>query len=107
MHLSLFGSAILLWRELLHHSPERTAAVLAAGTVTFVQMGLLGAVFAFADHTMFKWHFSTTQAWGFSPLQDQQLGGVFMWVPGTALFLWTAIRSVSRLWQSIEKARPA
>jgi len=40
-------------------------------------------------------------------LQDQQLGGVFMWVPGTALFLWTAIRSVSRLWQSIEKARPA
>ena len=107
MHLSLFGSAILLWRELLHHSPERTAAVLAAGTVTFVQMGLLGAVFAFADHPMFKWHFSTTHAWGFSPLQDQQLGGVFMWVPGTALFLWTAIRSVSRLWQSIEKARPA
>jgi putative membrane protein len=107
MHLSLFGSAIFLWRELLHHPADRTLAVLAAGTLTFVQMGLLGAVLAFADHAMFKWHFSSTLVWGFTPLQDQQLGGVFMWVPGTALFLWTAVRSVSRLWHSIERARPA
>ena len=107
MHLTLFGSAVYLWRELLHHARERTVAALAAGTFTFVQMGFLGAVLAFADHPMFKWHFSTTQVWGLTPLQDQQLGGVFMWVPGTALFLWTAIRSVARLWQSLEKARPA
>jgi len=107
MHLTLFGSAIYLWRELLHHPAERTAAVLAAGTVTSVQMGLLGAVLTFADRAMFQWHFGTTLVWGLTPLQDQQLGGVFMWVPGTALFLWTAIRSVARLWQSIEPARSA
>lgn len=104
MHVTLFGSAIWLWRDLLHHSRERTVAALAAGAVTFVQMGLLGAVFAFADHPMFKWHFTTTQAWGFSPLQDQQLGGVFMWVPGSLLFLWAAIRSIARLWKSIDEA---
>jgi putative membrane protein len=107
MHLTLFGSAIFLWRELLHHADNRTVPALAAGTVTFVHMGLLGAVLAFADHPMFRWHFITTQIWGFTPLQDQQLGGIFMWVPGTALFLWTAIRSVARLWQTLEKARPA
>jgi putative membrane protein len=107
MHLTLFGSAILLWRELLHHPPSRTLPVLAAGTFTFVHMGLLGAMLAFADHAMFKWHFGTTLAWGLTPLQDQQLGGIFMWVPGTALFLWTAIRSVARLWHSIERVRPA
>lgn len=107
MHVTLFGSAIWLWRELLHHPAERTIAALAAGTGTFVQMGLLGAVLTFADHAMFRWHLTTAPAWGFTPLQDQQLGGIFMWVPGTALFLWTAIRSVARLWHSAEPARSA
>ena len=107
MHVTLFGSGIVLWRELLHHSPQNTAAALAVGSVTFVHMGLLGAVLAFADHPMFAWHFYTTQVWGFTPLEDQQLGGIFMWVPGTALFLWTAIRSIARLWRSLERARPA
>jgi putative membrane protein len=107
MHVTLFGGAVLLWRELLHHPPDQTVAALAAGTITFVQMGLLGAVLAFAEHAMFQWHFNSTLVWGVTPLQDQQLGGVFMWVPGMALFLWTAIRSVARLWQAIDPARPA
>jgi putative membrane protein len=107
MHLTLFGGAIWLWRELLQHSDQQTGAALAAGTITFVHMGLLGAVLTFADHAMFARHFVTTQVWGFSPLQDQQLGGVFMWVPGTALFLWVALRSVMRVWKGIERARPA
>ncbi|MDB6086491.1 MAG: hypothetical protein JWN43_4372 [Gammaproteobacteria bacterium] len=107
MHLTLFGSAVCLWRELLHHPGDRTLPALAAGTFTFVHMGLLGAILAFADHAMFTWHFDTTQAWGLTPLQDQQLGGVFMWVPGAALFLWTALRSVARAWDVIERAGPA
>jgi putative membrane protein len=107
MHLTLFGSAIWLWRGLLQHSTGQTGAALAAGTVTFVQMGLLGAVLTFADHAMYRWHFASTQAWGLSPLQDQQLGGVFMWVPATGLFLWVSLRSVVRMWHSIERTRPA
>ena len=50
MHISLFGSATILWRELLHHPPVRTAQVLVVGLATSMQMGLLGAVLAFASH---------------------------------------------------------
>lgn len=107
MHLTLFGSSIFLWRELLHHPARQTAQVLAAGTLTFMQMGLLGAVLTLADRPMFQWHLTTTQAWSLTPLQDQQLGGVIMWVPGTALFLWVAVRSLSCMWESLERARPA
>lgn len=107
MHLSLFGSAVLLWRQLLHHAPEKTVEVLAAGALTSMQMGLLGAVLTFAGHPLFLWHMTTTEAWGLTPLHDQQLGGVFMWVPGIALFLWAAVRSLSRLWSALERARPA
>jgi putative membrane protein len=107
MHVTLFGSGIFLWRELLDHSPRRTAQVMAAGCITFVQMGLLGAVIALAGRPMFSWHFLTTQAWGLTPLQDQQLGGAVMWVPGILLFLATAMRSMSRLWESIGRMRAA
>jgi putative membrane protein len=72
-----------------------------------VQMGLLGAMLAFAGRAIFPWHFGRTLVWGLTALEDQQLGGVFMWVPGVALFLWSGMRSVSRLWQSIDPARPA
>lgn len=107
MHVTLFGSGILLWRELLNHPPRWTGQALAAGALTFVHMGLLGAVLTLAERPLFSWHLTSTQVWGLSPLQDQQLGGSLMWVPGIAFFLWTALRSLSQLWKSLERTRPA
>ena len=102
MHITLSGSALLLWREILQGSGALTADVLAAGGITSMQMGLLGAVLTMAGRPLFFPHLATTQLWGFTPLQDQQLGGVFMWVPGIALFLWAALRSLGRLRAALE-----
>ncbi len=112
MHVTLFGSGVLLWRELLHHSRERTADALVVGLLTSMQMGLLGAVLSLAARPLFFPHFTTASAWGLTPLQDQQLGGILMWVPGILLFLWTAIRSLRRLLGALEamnrnESRPA
>ncbi len=107
MHLSLFGSAILLWRDLLHHSAARAAEVLVIGTLTSMQMGLLGAILTFASRPLFFWHLTTTTPWGLSALRDQQLGGVLMWVPGIAFFLFVALRSVGRLWKLLEAEKAA
>jgi putative membrane protein len=107
MHITLFGSSILLWRALLDHPSKSTGQVLTAGLLTFVQMGLLGAVLTFADRPLFFPHITTAPLWGLSPLQDQQLGGSLMWVPAIAFFLWSTLRSLSRLWRSLERARPA
>jgi putative membrane protein len=107
MHVTLFGSSILLWRELLHHSHERVGYVLLVGGLTSMQMGLLGAILTFSAHPWFLWHLTTGAAWGLTPLRDQQLGGVFMWVPGIALFMWAAIRSLGRLWSRLEGVKPA
>lgn len=107
MHGTLFGSALLLWRTLLHHPPARTTDVLAAGALTSIQMGLLGAVLTFAGHPLFYRHLLTSSLWGLTPLRDQQLGGVLMWVPGIALFVFAAVRSLSRLWRALEMENPA
>jgi len=103
MHVTLFGSAILLWHELLNHRHDQIGDVLAAGAATSMQMGLLGAILTFATHPIFLWHLTTSHAWGLTPLHDQQLGGAIMWVPGIALFLWTALRSLRRAWMSLER----
>jgi putative membrane protein len=107
MHLCLFGSAIWLWSELLHHAHSGTVAAIAAGALTSIQMGLLGALLSLADHAFFGRHFLSTAAWGLTPLEDQQLGGIIMWVPGIALFLGVAVRSLARLWASLDGARAA
>jgi putative membrane protein len=107
MQLSLFGSAIWLWRELLQHPAERIGPVLTASMVTFLHIGLLGAMLSLAGRPLFHWHMFTTQPWGLSPRQDQQVGGSIMWIPGIALFLWSALRSLSRLRGVFERAHPA
>jgi putative membrane protein len=106
MHITLFGSGILLWRALLYHPARRVGLVLMVGLLTSTHMGLLGAVLALARRPLFFPHFATTQLWGLTPLQDQQLGGTLMWVPGIALFLWVSIRSLQRLWNTLEGRAP-
>jgi putative membrane protein len=103
MHVTLSGAAVLLWREILQGGSGLSVDVLAAGGLTSMHMGLLGAVLTFAVRPLFFPHLTTTQAWGFTPLEDQQLGGVFMWVPGIALFLWAALRTLGRLRAALER----
>jgi len=107
MHVSLFGSGLWLWRELIGHDARDTPNVLAAGIATSVQMGLLGAVLTLGNHAWFAVHYLTTQAWGLSPLEDQQLGGVLMWVPGCLLLLWASLRSFHRAWRVMESGQLA
>jgi len=93
MHLTLFGTSIWLWRDLLNHRPDETLNVVTAGLFACVQMALLGAVLSLSAHPWFAWHEGTTIAWGLSQLEDQQLGGILMWVPSGLIFLVAAARS--------------
>ena len=109
MHVSLFGAAVWLWSGLLDRTPARMVHTLGASLISTVQMGLLGALITVAPRPAYAPHALTTVAWGLTPLQDQQLGGGIMWVPGCVVFfvaamlvLWLALRRMD--WGS---GRPA
>jgi putative membrane protein len=106
MHLTLFGSALALWRALLRSPRQLSGDVLLAGGLTSMQMGFLGAILTTLSRALYAPHLATTQFWGLTPLQDQELGGVLMWVPGIALFLWAAIFALGRLRTLTERAKP-
>jgi putative membrane protein len=64
---------------------------------TTLQMGLLGALLTFAPEPVFAPHLFTTEAWGLSSLEDQQLGGAIMWIVGSGIYLVAALVICSKL----------
>jgi putative membrane protein len=87
MHISMIGAAVWFWTTVLAAAENRLGGFVAAMAATAIQMGLLGALITFAPRPLYAPHQLTTLAWGLTPLQDQQLGGVIMWVPAGAIFV--------------------
>lgn len=91
-HICFFGTSLLFWALVLEPLAKRRSSY---GTtiifvVTFgVQMGLLGALLTFAGHPLYAAYLQTTERWGLSPLEDQQLGGLSMWIPAGLIHLTT------------------
>ena len=54
---------------------------------TSAHSGALGALLTFAPFPWYPAYATTAASWGFTPLEDQQLGGLLMWVPGGVLYL--------------------
>jgi putative membrane protein len=107
MHCTLFVCSVALWRSLLRSPREAGVNVLLGGAVTALQMGLLGAILTTASRPLYFPHLASTQLWGMTPLQDQALGGVFMWVPGILLFLGAALYALERARTLLTRAKTA
>jgi putative membrane protein len=86
MHVTLFAAAIALWRVLLRGVTYQPVSALIASAFTGAQMCALGVLFTFASHPLFPVHAATTWVWGWTQVQDQQFGGLLMWVPGGMVF---------------------
>ncbi|WP_420605389.1 cytochrome c oxidase assembly protein [Novosphingopyxis sp.] len=87
MHVTTWGAAVFFWWTVLRAPASRFGISIAATVATGLQMALLGAVITWARAPLYWPHFVTPIGWGFTPLQDQQLGGTLMWVPGGSIFL--------------------
>ncbi len=97
MQATLLVSAIYLWREMLHHPPERSPDALAAGALTFLHMALLGGLLTVADRPLFKIQ-AVALAWNMTTLEDQRLGGALISVPALLLLACVAVRLCVTLW---------
>lgn len=94
MQISLLATATGFWASVRWAAPG--GAIVALLTY-MVQMGLLGALLSFSTSAFYAPHALTTAAWGMSPLEDQQLGGIIMWVPGAAAYLIAALARMHEL----------
>lgn len=86
MHVTLFAAALALWRVLFRGVMQQPVAALIASAFTGAQMCALGVLLTFASNPLFSVHAGTTWPWGWTQIQDQQFGGLLMWVPGGMVF---------------------
>lgn len=98
MQITITGSAAVWWAKVKQaHASGAVTSLLA----TMVQMGALGALLTFAGRPFYAPHYLTTIGWGLSPLEDQQIGGLIMWVVAAAVYLLIAL---ALLYRSLEPA---
>ncbi|SFG66496.1 putative membrane protein [Palleronia marisminoris] len=103
MQITLLASAVWFWRAVLADigSPVDRLFFIVAG---FAQMGMLGAILTFAPGALYAAHAVAPFSWGLTPLQDQQLGGLLMWVPAGIPYAVAAILVARRSWSRLAGA---
>jgi putative membrane protein len=104
-HGSFLGTGVLFWGVVAGRF--RTIDPLARVGLVFataLASGALGAVLAFASAPLYDAHLHTTQEWGLTALEDQQLAGGIMWVPPGAVHLIVMLVLLARWLNAMDKA---
>ena len=91
-HASFLGSALLFWASLIGpQSRLRSGTAVLYILTTVIHTGMLGALLTFSHKIWYPIYAGRTEAWGLSVLEDQQLGGLIMWVPAGFILLFVGL----------------
>ncbi|MCK1716078.1 cytochrome c oxidase assembly protein [Bradyrhizobium sp. 143] len=94
-HLSFFLSAILFWWSVFRRS--ETGAAAWHVFLTMLHTSILGALMALSPRLLYQEQTTAAAAWGLTPLEDQQLAGIIMWVPAGTIYAGAALTLIA-LW---------
>jgi putative membrane protein len=88
-HISFLGTALLFWWTLVHGRYGRLGYGVAFIYVftTALHTSLLGALMTFTQKVWYPIYQGRTAPWNLTPLEDQQLGGLIMWIPSGVVFV--------------------
>lgn len=98
MQASLLAPAWAFWRAIFTLPPG-----VGIGWVflAYLQMGMLGAILTLAPQALYNTHSSAPLLWGFTPLADQQLGGLIMWMPAGLAYAGWGVLLARRAWRAM------
>jgi cytochrome c oxidase assembly factor CtaG len=109
-HASFLLSALAFWSLVITTKPRRRLAQPLAILFVFttaLHSGALGALLAFASRPLYSLHAHGAEAWGLTPLADQQLAGLVMWVPPGAFYLLAMAVLGLRWLREMERRHPS
>lgn len=90
-HLVFLATAVIMWWPVLSPVPElpRLPHLLQMVYLFLlgIPMSVTGALITLADRPLYPFYVAAPRVGGLSPLQDQQIGGLLMWVLG-GIMLW-------------------
>lgn len=89
-HLSFLLTALAFWTLVVESAGRRRfgyGMALVFVAAMGMQESLLGALLTFAAHPLYPVQKAATGAFGLTPLEDQELAGLLMWVPAGLVHL--------------------
>lgn len=94
-HLSFLATALLFWWSVFYRSNPGLAAWQLF--VTMMHTSMLGALMTLAPKVLYEAQTATALEWGLTPLQDQQLAGLIMWIPAGTIYAGAAL-ALTAIW---------
>ncbi len=89
-HLMFMAAAVLMWWPFLSPLPE-LPRLSYPGQMLYcflmiIPMSIVAVYITMAESILYPAYSSAPRIWALSPLEDQQLGGLIMWIPGGVVF---------------------
>jgi putative membrane protein len=89
-HLMFIAASVLMWWPLLSPLPELPRAAYPAQMLycflMVIPMSIISIYIAMADTLLYPAYAAAPRILGITPMQDQQYGGLIMWIPGGVFF---------------------
>lgn len=96
-HLVFISTAVLMWWPILSPVPElpRLPYLLQMLYLFLlgIPMSITGALITLSDTVLYPFYAAAPRVWDVSPIDDQKIGGLLMWVGG-GLMLWVVMTVV-------------
>jgi putative membrane protein len=101
-HLMFLAASVLMWWPVLSPVPE-LPRLSYPGQMLYlflmsIPMAIISVYIAYADGILYPMYASAPRVWGITPMNDQLIGGLIMWIPG-GLYFYTIISIVFYRWQ--------
>lgn len=109
-HASLLVTAWAFWAVVFQRRGGRALGLGGVLLYLFAAAGqgtVLGALLTFAEQAWYSPHARTAPAWGVTPLEDQQLAGLVMWIIGGMAYVIPALVIVCGTLQSETRKLPS
>ena len=94
--VSLLAASLWFWSVVVASPREQFGAAALILLATMIHTGLLGALLSLATRPLYPLMSEGALAWGLTPMEDQQLAGLIMWVPMGAIYLIAALTIIGR-----------
>jgi len=107
-HTSFLLTALLYWWSVLGRPRERHGgAAMASLFTTMIHTGALGALLTLSPVPWYPTYADRTLTFGLDPLEDQQLGGLVMWIPAGTAYVACGLAIAARWLQRLGRAPAA
>jgi putative membrane protein len=101
-HLMFLAAAVIMWWPVLSPLPE-LPRLSYPGQMLYlflmsIPMAIVSVYITYADTVLYPLYASAPRIWGITPMNDQMIGSLIMWIPG-GLYFYAIVSVVFFRWQ--------